>query len=257
MFGDADAGIPDAANCLVVHTQKASFTLGWRSHNLWNIGAEQRDGYIPIRTKEYGLVGDIVLSEHSAPRLNACGQTEVSFIALSAGPDQDIRGATIKQRLERPSNNMTTSEFFGCPCSYQIGEAVGLVHIMECPKHPDFSAPILYHTYPLSIGEGDHLVALTKHLADVSYLDIDGGLLHHWARVPELNVMLIAPSTSHGAKQQVYQRLGLGRIYLKRWVEAFPSLETCCIRVSRLGILSVHRPLWMLVWSDPVSVSYM
>jgi hypothetical protein len=38
--------------------------------------------------------------------------------------------------------------------------------------------------------------------------------------------MLVIPSPNHGEGSKIYQRLGIGRIYLKKWAEASPKFET-------------------------------
>ncbi|KAF2033155.1 hypothetical protein EK21DRAFT_86584 [Setomelanomma holmii] len=65
-----------------------------------------------------------------------------------------------------------------------------------------------------------------RHHASVSYHDSEGQLMHAWDNVPKVHVMLIAPSFGKGKGTGVYQRLGLGVIYLKRWVEAQSKFES-------------------------------
>jgi hypothetical protein len=71
--------------------------------------------------------------------------------------------------------------------------------------------------------KGDARHALAKFFAQLSYFDIDGSLLHNWEEPPTLIVMPIAPSPLVGAGSAVYEKLGIGEIYLKRWVEASPT----------------------------------
>lgn len=59
-----------------------------------------------------------------------------------------------------------------------------------------------------------------------SYRDHDEQLLHAFDNPPVLNVMLIGKKQDFGRDGEIYQRLGLGEIYLKKWVEACPSFST-------------------------------
>jgi hypothetical protein len=68
--------------------------------------------------------------------------------------------------------------------------------------------------------------AFLKHMADLSYLDVHGNPLHPVTVVHEINVMLIAPSRQGDHGRRVFERLGFGRVYLNRWVEASPVFET-------------------------------
>ena len=68
-----------------------------------------------------------------------------------------------------------------------------------------------------------HATAFLKYLSGLSFMDVDGKLMHASSDVPEITVMLISPTDGGG---KVYERLGLGRVYLKRWVEAKPKFET-------------------------------
>jgi len=61
--------------------------------------------------------------------------------------------------------------------------------------------------------------------ASLSYHGVDDELLHRRDHPPFLWVMLIAPREIEGVQSRVYERIAVGRIYLKRWVEASPVFE--------------------------------
>lgn len=134
----------------------------------------------------------------------------------------------------------TPSAPYGCPCdaTYQASGmkddcsyAAHAEHIEECPRHIDF-----FKTRHLSRDEASDYkldrssfftgIKNTRHLDALSYSDAEGKLMHELDIPPTVNVMRIVPSKGRGKGTGVYQRVGLGRIYLKRWTEANPQFTT-------------------------------
>jgi hypothetical protein len=71
---------------------------------------------------------------------------------------------------------------------------------------------------------GIHKRAYSRHRESIRYRDASGKCINSWW-VPEIKVMMIAPTPSSSDKGKVYQRLGIGQIYLERWVESSPTFE--------------------------------
>ena len=63
----------------------------------------------------------------------------------------------------------------------------------------------------------------------MTYHDVNNDLLHRLEFPPFLWVMLIAPRGRDGVQSKFYERIAVGRIYLKRWVEASPVFETLAL----------------------------
>lgn len=66
-----------------------------------------------------------------------------------------------------------------------------------------------------------------RYLREVCYFDVEGQLLHPLVHPPALNVMMVLPSME-GTKG-VFCRAGIGRFYLKSWVEADPQFGTVVV----------------------------
>jgi hypothetical protein len=69
-------------------------------------------------------------------------------------------------------------------------------------------------------------LAYAHHLNAQSYYDPNDGLLHREEHPPVLWVMMIAPKNENDVESKVYQRVGIGQVYLKRWVAADPVFES-------------------------------
>jgi hypothetical protein len=127
---------------------------------------------------------------------------------------------------------LAVSAFYGCPCATKDEEDAKTKHVVECPQHPCFylvdslSYPYDWKQNAPEETREEHGRAYAHHLARLSYYDVHGDLLHGREELTHLWVMLITPSPDDREKRKVYQRLGIGRIYLKRWVEASPSFES-------------------------------
>jgi hypothetical protein len=222
------------AGCLLVHTQKTSFDLDWRGSQGRNrYGIESLPGHNPIviRSKDHGVAGSISIGEHSAQLLRGLDTRHAEFIALSVG-DIDFSIHMMEDCVNGYFSHLAVSDFYGCPGAVETGEVMDTTHINECPQHPDFRScdPIRSSTFEKCAltedARKERELAWSHHLARVGYHDVHRALLHERERPPHLWVMLIIPSSDNGEERKVYQRLGIGTIYLKSWVEASPSFET-------------------------------
>lgn len=229
---------------LLVHSQKARFTLeidgAAENSNFSNTdGCHESCKRYHVRNAAGRLVGNMICDPHDVVALQDLGP-EAEFIALSTCID-DSRLFLSKFNEE----NNWSSDLYGCPCrhaqqvmvstvNYSPSFYTGLKHIQECYRHPEFSIPLAnqeelekdrartrrqHRQRELNWSE------IWRHYASVSYYDVEGSLMHDWWNVPKLYVMLIIPSTGKGKGDGVYQRLGIGTIYLKSWVEARPKFE--------------------------------
>jgi hypothetical protein len=124
-------------------------------------------------------------------------------------------------------------ELYGCTCAVKEIITINTTHAHEGPRRADFPASLPWSTEyrthdwkPDIAMKGDTRHALAKFFAQLSYFDIDISLLHNWEEPPTLMVILIAPSPLVGAGSAVYEKLCIGEIYLKRWMEASPTFES-------------------------------
>jgi hypothetical protein len=253
------------AGCISVYTQRASLTLDWSERNPNDIPRTPGQAHATIRLSNHRPAGEIVLNRYSTRRIQRMYESDVSFIALSVIQRNKIldrhvgasscslysRGPGFEPKAQELKSSI--SRYFGFPCSSREKQVDGIVHIVECPQHANFLAPLpdqyrqsslpkLHSEYDgcsLHVGisrDGDEgyknkaikykVKAHERHHMVLCYTDIEGSLLHDCDRPILLNVLLIAPSTNRGKERRVYQRLGVATIYLKRWVEATPKFET-------------------------------
>jgi hypothetical protein len=204
---------------VLVHTQKASLDIEQSSANpparYW------------IRNPAGRLIG---MFDHDSTPAAENSVTGLEFIVLSA-TDEDL-GYWLK-RYE--SVGASIGKLLGCPClseKYSYLDVLkpprtDIQHVEECPGHADFWTPLAH--IPATDDRLEYPIRdkkFLRHFAAVSYFDTNGELMHYWDQVPRLNVMMIVPSTGKGRGEGVYQRAGLGCVYLKRWAEANPKFET-------------------------------
>jgi hypothetical protein len=245
MFPAPDVHLGVRPGRLMVHAQRASFRLEHSKHleETYPSDARVGDGTTAwgydkcnIRSIDGRLVGAVHFDVHDTLRLVSAQGGIADFIALSISPQR-------KGSYETEINEgfgWSFNDIFNCPCRYTIEQIYpeikisagepGVEHFEECYNHPEFSTPLPYlpelKNKHDSSPPDDHTIALSKHFAGVSYFGVSGGLMHDWWGPPALRVMMIVPSNGRGKGQRVYERAGLGRIYLKRWVEADPKFET-------------------------------
>jgi hypothetical protein len=241
VFGHIKPNSINHDGCLLGYTQKSSFMLDWRGQYRIGLGFHQASDPFPkeshpviVRTMDNGIAGLIILDECAAHKFQKSNQKHAEFIALSTGTSgfEDIQWF-MRQYITETFRHLTVCEFYGCPCSLLGEEATEKTHIMECPRHVDFRSlePFDAIAWHLEAGnvpkevQDNHTQAYFNLLRRLSYYDINGELLHNQESVPFLWAMLVIPSPDNGAERKVYQRLGLARIYLKRWVESSPSFE--------------------------------
>jgi hypothetical protein len=222
VFAKADIELGSLAGRLRVHTQKASFKT---QHN---DKASQSRGW--IRNHAGRLIGMFELDSSVVEGAVDSILDSVEFIVLSA--TNGSLGYWVKRY---DAFGASIGKLLGCPClseKYSYRNAfqpsrTDTQHIKECPHHADFWTPLAH--MPDVEDRPAHVVCnknFMKHFAAVRYFDANGELMHYWDRVPRVNVMMVVPSIGKGRGKGVYQRAGLGWIYLKRWMEAGPSFET-------------------------------
>ena len=158
---------------------------------------------------------------------------DIDLIALSVDPESH-RFPPVMPCFNSPSDSSSISEFFGCMCS--SNETIDLgpeAHLVECPKHVDFDTPSHYwellspdDRFAPEQRQTEKARAFVKHWEGMSYFGIDGNPIHDLKYIPELYVMVVAPVPVQEEGGVIYRRLGIGRVYLKRWVEASPEFET-------------------------------
>jgi len=237
LFESVPGNLLDITRRIIVHTQKASFTLDRSSR----IGRDKslpweypENTWILIRSK--GLVaGAVELDEDiidstGSRKMDHC---DIDLIALSVDPESH-RFPPVMPCFNSPSDSSSISEFFGCMCS--SNETIDLgpeAHLVECPKHVDFDTPSHYwelmspdDRFAPEQRQTEKARAFVKHWEGMSYFGIDGNPIHDLKYIPELYVMVVAPVPVQEEGGVIYRRLGIGRVYLKRWVEASPEFET-------------------------------
>jgi hypothetical protein len=227
-FNKLNGASSNEAGSLMVHTQMKSFALDWRSRHQPIFG-DPLPGHHPvlIRTNKREIVGACELNEHSAKRLQHLDQTHATFIALSTcshGPE------IVPDYAGNHFYHLSVSAFYGCPCSIEEKDSGDLEHILECPEHAEFWSvePTWANNYRGSGVDKHHDLhaqAYSHHLARLSYRDVNNELLHIRKYPPVLWVMLIAPRYNDGTQSEVYERIAIGSVYLKRWVESSPVFE--------------------------------
>ncbi|KAH7413911.1 heterokaryon incompatibility protein-domain-containing protein [Phaeosphaeria sp. MPI-PUGE-AT-0046c] len=238
IFSTIDRELLREAGCLMVHAQKASLTLDWRGRHQQRINGKPQPGChsVIIRNDKREIAGTCEISEHLAKRLHRLDQTHATFIALSTGSSFSIdeHCPFLSEYISRHFSHLPVGAFYGCPCFTEIGRS--FEHIEECPEHADFYSiePVRYRYSKWGLIEDDvdanilrdRKQAYAHHLAKLSYHDVNNGLLHDQELPPWLWVMLIAPRENDALQSKVYERICIGRIYLKRWVEASPVFES-------------------------------
>jgi hypothetical protein len=241
VFENIDRASLSNAASLMVYTQKTSFELDWRGQNLPNSGNPE-PGFRPllVRNNNNEIAGTFELSDYSAQRLQLLDQAHATFIALSTSTyEYDL----IPNYISGYFRHLSVSAFYGCPCSMNDeGAHDDVQHSLECPEHADFRSikptcsrsggatvvlegPRIPTTSVPEKSEQDHDQAYSHHLARLSYHDINNELLHSRDHPPFLWAMLIAPREASDLQLKVYERIAIGQIYLKRWVESSPVFE--------------------------------
>jgi hypothetical protein len=238
IFNTMDRALLNEAGSLMVHSQMASFILDWRGRNQPRVDHTSRPGRrsVIVRNDKREIIGTCEISEYSAKRLHRLRQTHATFIALSTGSshDMDQEYPLLYEFIAKHFSDLPVGAFYGCPCF--TGSCRDFEHIEECPEHADFHSiePVRYRYSNWGIVEDDidadllrdRKLAYAHHLAKLSYHDVNNNLLHRHEIPPELWVMLIAPREKDGVQSKVYERIAIGRIYLKRWVEASPVFKS-------------------------------
>lgn len=229
LFSAAEIDLAEPDGRLLIHTQRARFALDGpkRIGGFYDVDSETCNTYY-IRDTSGRLVGHLLLDAYQEYT-----SSDSEFLSLAVGDDRLMNYRAFFNEKAYWSNRE-----YGCPChrdaapasSVSPGSRARVQHIDECCHHPDFTSQLPNQN---ELDDEDALgrykahykldwQAIWRHYAGVSYYDVEGSLMHRWHDVPVVHVMLVAPSTGRGRGTGVYQRLGLGVIYLRRWVEAGP-----------------------------------
>ncbi|KAL6708909.1 hypothetical protein ACN47E_002316 [Coniothyrium glycines] len=180
----------------------------------------------------YGKIAGFVKPD--LPRVqmsDLSGTPELRFLALSVQRCDSQSWARL--RLDFYGGKVSP-DFFGCRCNYQDIQKEAIQHSSGCSHYAETRGDAGAATadcYPCGnvdpeVNKELFTQALSTHYAEVSYLDSQGNLLHEHEKPPMLNIMMIAPIPVQSGNTMVYKRLGIGEVYLKRWVEASPKFET-------------------------------
>jgi hypothetical protein len=232
IFGDIPPEPHDTTGRILVHAQRASFSLDWDYTENQNERIDPNSTSLIIRTNDHRIAGSVTIDNDWAEQFRQTYQRRGDFIVLSISREwlSYVGNSVIYGHIPKDSTSISPSKFYGCSCSTDTQPNDLSSHIVECPENPDFHSQIPFHTRVIKRRENDpddmHLQALMKHFAGLSYFDTNGKLLHDMMGVPQLNVMMITPSRKGDEGGNVYERVGIGKIYLRRWVEARPMFET-------------------------------
>jgi hypothetical protein len=231
----------------MVRTQKARFAVFLNT--AWEETPPKFNPREWIRDDAGRFVGTLRYDRNDGVRQSKQDNEGADFILLSTVSSvyryhtlklRDVHQHSLIPNDVRRKESYT--ELFACPCiraspdrkegSEASYGATELEHFEECPKHADFLKPGSEGTEaacasgprPFKDDLGKRQFA--KHFEQVSYFDSLGTMMHAWDSPPALNVLMIRPSIGKGEGTGVYQRVGIGEIYLKRWLEANPVFET-------------------------------
>ncbi|KAF2814787.1 uncharacterized protein BDZ99DRAFT_458768, partial [Mytilinidion resinicola] len=243
VFSDSDIELARVPGRILVHSQTAWFTLEHHAEERPDAESVRvgRHAFL-LRNKDGLVAGGIYLTEHWAKPYKNLGRKEpVRFIALSTS--QYPGTALMSGLLGECAQHLSPSALYGCGCSKppteqkpalpSNPESTAPQHIPSCPHHLAFSARLEHlpaRKWPprprrwVSTSEKRD-IAYTKHLADLSYFDNEGALVHQWDDVPTLNVMMVG----EGGEGGVGRRVGVGQVYLRRWAEADRGFESVVI----------------------------
>lgn len=163
--------------------------------------------------------------------------TTAIVIALSVRSIRTVDpDAMIADVLSNMRDASSISRLCGCICSHEDEKRNAQTHELACPNHPDFWDPDRpwntmsdIYNHRLIGMNGIASQAFMNHVLNMS--EIDGFLNPSWNGWESytLNVMLVAPRPVQHGTTMVYERLGIGEIYLKKWFEADRKFETLVI----------------------------
>jgi hypothetical protein len=219
-----------ASGRIIANTSKSTFKVDWNS-----VSMPGPDGqYGIVRADDGRLAGSVFLDDPSTDRFMEQEETSAEFIALAIISD---RRSMTHYASESPMNSVPTGIIYGCPCCNNTAEAQRSDHIPECDKSSSFTLAsfeqersdesAFYQFQEITFDKlTTHEWAYFQHCKGVSFRDQAGDYLNSLSNIPEIQVLMIAPGSSSSDKGQVYRRLGIGRIFLKRWIESSPVFDT-------------------------------
>jgi hypothetical protein len=236
LFTVSDVELANHAGRLMIHSQTTHIFVDWLQED------DHARNACLLRGSDGRIAGSIWLSRLYAEHMRKFDMHDVRFIALSISEGttiEDDKGPTvpvISHTILDHTDHLSTKKTYGCPCSdlTTSNASQQQVHIPPCPEHSAFAAvppslynlPLQQHQYYKQTGE-ERAKALVRHLQEVSYFDVEGQLLHPLVDPPALNVMMVLPSMK--GSEGVFCRAGIGRVYLKKWVEANPQFGTVVV----------------------------
>jgi hypothetical protein len=215
LFDNIDRKLLNTPSRLVSYTQTSAFSLDLTLRSTEQPTERTANNYI-MRAKDNSIAGLAMLdtttyASHDQVAINA------TLLALSIQVGND------KFMTKQWDYYPNLSALYGCPCSSPNRHISDLDHILECPHGIRQHPPVGCHSVEYLESK---YKSLAYHISAQAYCDIHGRPLIDFWTPPQMNVMIIAPSRRHNGPGKVYERIGIGWIYLKRWVESSPVFET-------------------------------
>ncbi|KPM39551.1 hypothetical protein AK830_g7009 [Neonectria ditissima] len=213
---------------ILVHTQKSSFRLD----PLTSIDTRSARLGIPavIRgTADNTPAGIIYHLREDWLQVAFAVDRVYEFIALSTETESLLNYSPWIFCFDRDVSMM--SRFAGCTCSQPVVEGNldgDIAHIPLCLRHPEFPSTPEGKSPWDSVAEK---VSSSFACRDVNGANLVGdehrfnktrGGVFLGSQVASLNVMLVERSPEG---EGIYKRVGLGKIFLKKWVESNPSFK--------------------------------
>ena len=195
-FSEAEVEAAGVLGRLLVYTHEATFSIEWIARTDKDSPGKQ---YFIIKSKDGSLAGLIFLGVHQKEKLGTAVYDSARFIALSVSLDS---GNELKPTVCQKCDSYFVSEFWlessECHCERRDTAASPQSSVLKKPKR----------TFP----------------PDIYFLDQNGDPVPGWEPVM-LNVMLVH-SVSGNKGDEIVQRLGIGKIYLKKWAQAERQFRT-------------------------------